>query len=236
MLRNHKLSSTGDDDSGVGYPKATATPVGEYHVTWLATSRMVNPSSPNSCSAKPVASIIVRGSSSLGHRNLNDVGTPDRVGGPSPTSRSPLKRVEPVCSTTPSEAATSATVRFWSMTRAEASRRNSAGYLPRRRAGVGCSSVITGMTTSYSRCPANGGMLRASERAPERPQRREPGGRRTPLTPGRDHGHNGRFRHGNSPPAGNCNRVQGTWWVLQRIGGQTRKGTREAPGEGRRRE
>jgi len=37
--------------------------------------------------------------------------------------------------------------------------RNSFGYLPRRRPGVGLSSVTTGMTTSYSRCPASGGML-----------------------------------------------------------------------------
>src|SRR5664280_2355243 len=59
-------------------------------------------------------------------------------------------------------------VRVWSMTRAAASVRNSFGYLPRRRPGVGLSSVTTGMTTSYSRCPASGGMLRgiaAVERA-----------------------------------------------------------------------
>jgi hypothetical protein len=33
------------------------------------------------------------------------------------------------------------------------------GYLPRRRAGAGSSSVIVAMTTSYSRCPASGGMV-----------------------------------------------------------------------------
>src|SRR5664279_5294642 len=54
-------------------------------------------------------------------------------------------------------------IRLRSMTRAAASVRNSFGYLPRRRPGVGLSSVTTGMTTSYSRCPASGGMLRASQ-------------------------------------------------------------------------
>src|ERR1035437_7343166 len=64
-----------------------------------------------------------------------------------------------VCSTRSSSLATSVTLRFWSRTRAQTSRRNSFGYLPRRRTGVGFSSVTTGMTTSYSRCPANGGMV-----------------------------------------------------------------------------
>ena len=42
---------------------------------------------------------------------------------------------------------------------AAASRRNPLGYLPRRRTGAGWSSVTTGVTTSYSRCPASGGMV-----------------------------------------------------------------------------
>src|ERR1019366_1218135 len=49
------------------------------------------------------------------------------------------------------------------MTKAAASLRNSFGYLPRRRPGVDGTSVTTGMTTSYMRCPANGGMLIVSD-------------------------------------------------------------------------
>ena len=45
------------------------------------------------------------------------------------------------------------------ITSAAASRRNSFGYLPSRRDGAACSSVTVAMTTSYSRCPVNGGMV-----------------------------------------------------------------------------
>jgi hypothetical protein len=58
-----------------------------------------------------------------------------------------------------SSRATSATIRSWSMTKATASRRNSFGYRPHRLAGLGWSSVTTGMDTSYSRHPASGGMV-----------------------------------------------------------------------------
>ncbi len=44
------------------------------------------------------------------------------------STRSWRTQLPSVCSTTPSSRATSATVRFWSMTRAAALRRNSFGY------------------------------------------------------------------------------------------------------------
>jgi len=46
------------------------------------------------------------------------------------------------CSITPSSRATSAMARCWPMTRAVASLRNSFGHRPRRRAGVGFSSMV----------------------------------------------------------------------------------------------